>query len=69
MTVYYYFAKENIEMTTLEGSMFVLGRKKIIYENKFDIILSQTVKSNTWIIMASPTDASTIYPEFSGIIR
>lgn len=38
-TIKDYITNENIEMTTLEGSKNVLGSKKIICENKVDIIL------------------------------
>ena len=70
MTIKDYLEKENIEMTAIKGSQIVIGSKKIMCENKVDIILPQIVKSNTGIIIADATvDVNRIYAEVSGKIR
>ncbi len=70
MTIKDYLEKENIEMTAIKGSQIVIGSKKIMCENKVDIILPQIVKSNTGIIIADTTvDVNRIYAEVSGKIR
>ena len=71
MTVKDYLEKENIEMIAMEGSKIVLGSKKIICENKVDIIFPQIVKSNTTgiVIADSMTDVDHIYVEVHRKIR
>lgn len=70
MTIKDYLEKEYIEMTAIKGGQIVIGIKKIMCENKVDIILPQIVKSNTGIIIADATvDVNRIYAEVSGKIR
>lgn len=70
MTAQDYMIKENIELTNVSGSNLVVGSKKIILQEKVDILVPSIVKNNTGIIIASAgTDLSSIYAEVSGRIR
>lgn len=70
MTAQDYMIRENIELTNVAGGKIVVGSKKIILQDKVDIIIPAIVKSNTGIVIADAnTDVNRIYAEISGRVR